>query len=314
MLIICKAPIFYIAGIFSFYIWIKNKDLRFHPTIILAAILVLINIYSWIDIAQISNQFIKESSKFTISPLQFYDILGWSLMDSITNFIFYISDNNFNTPPFARLFPILAILLYILIKYYAIFFVIQLKQTKSFVDKSLIIYATISLLGILIIRNGYRNIDHQAHAYFLMSYLSCIWIIIILIQQKLNKKIIVTILIIFLIFASPNKFLGIILPNLNTTHRDESSRYLKYHQAVLQNKNQRFYRIKSDEPYWLSELQSQLSGLRIHQNHVEFMEYGQIRYWVNAQHKIIYCSTYLGLTCKPQDKSCNYCKARYKEP
>ncbi len=66
MLIICKAPIFYIAGAFAFYIWWKNKELRFAPLTVLGGILVLANMYSWLDMSFISTESIRNASKFTL--------------------------------------------------------------------------------------------------------------------------------------------------------------------------------------------------------------------------------------------------------
>ncbi|MBF0239524.1 MAG: hypothetical protein HQM12_17615 [SAR324 cluster bacterium] len=85
-LIICKAPIFYIAGAMAFYYWYFLKNERWSWRTWLVSVLVLINIFSWIAIpapapedAQFSimNPFVKKD-------LQALDaIQSWSLRDNV---------------------------------------------------------------------------------------------------------------------------------------------------------------------------------------------------------------------------------------
>lgn len=48
LLIICKAPLFYIAGIFAFFLWIKLKPHRWRWQVVLTAAIVLGNMSTWV--------------------------------------------------------------------------------------------------------------------------------------------------------------------------------------------------------------------------------------------------------------------------
>jgi len=309
MLIICKAPIFYMAGAFAFYIWWKNKELRFAPLTIFGGILVLANMYSWLDMSFISTQAISNASKFTLKGgFEFKGMVGWSLNDSIKNLI-ELGDRSRKVTGFLILF-------YIIAKYYAVFLFITLKGKKfkelPFFDKSLVIYTIVSLVGILAVRNN-EDIGHQAHAYFLMSTLSIAALIVFLLKIKLDKYIKTALITVFIIYSLPTKFFGIILPN-RTTHDANNYKYLKYEDANLQDDSQESYIINDGEPYWKSELNSMLSGLRIKSSDTDYIDYGQIRHWIiGAEDKIIYCTPILEkcsnskeLNKDDMDK-CEYC-------
>ena len=233
MLIICKAPIFYIAGAFAFYIWWKNKELRFAPLTIFGGILVLANIYSWLDISFISTESIRNASKFTLKGgFEFKGMIGWSLQDSIKDLI-ELGDRGRKVTGFFILF-------YIIAKYYAVFLLINLKGKKfkelQIFDKSLVIYSVVSLVGILAVRNN-EDIGHQAHAYFLMSILSCCALIVFLLNKNLDNYIKAALISTFIIFAMPNKFFGLLLPN-RATFNANNYKYLKYQDADLQSTSQ----------------------------------------------------------------------------
>ncbi len=83
----------------------------------------------------------------------------------------------------------------------------------------------------------------------------------------------------------------------------------------MQSASQKSYIIKDDEPYWKSELNSQLSGLRINSTDTNYIDYGQIRHWIiGAEEKIVYCPSVLAKCNTDVDLSeedqgkCEYCK------
>ncbi len=111
-------------------------------------------------------------------------MIGWSLQDSIKDLI-ELGDRGRKVTGFFILF-------YIIAKYYAVFLLINLKGKKfkelQIFDKSLVIYSVVSLVGILAVRNN-EDIGHQAHAYFLMSILSCCALIVFLLNKNLDNYI-----------------------------------------------------------------------------------------------------------------------------
>ena len=309
MLIICKAPIFYIAGIFAFYIWWKNKELRFHPITILVGILVLANMYSWLDMSFISTEAIKSASRFTLKGgFEFKELAGWSLQDSIKELI-VLGDRGRKITGFLILF-------YILIKYYAVFLFIAFKDKKwhnlPIFDKSLVIYSIASLIGILTVRND-GGIGHQSHAYLLMSVLSFCALITFLLKTKLDKNIKLTLITIFIIFALSNKLGGLLLPN-KSTYLVNNYGYLKYQDINSKYSGQKFYTINENEPYWKSRIYSQLLGLRIKGEDIQYMDHGAMTHFIiGAEKKIVDCPSIIE-KCKTDkvfkqisQNQCNYC-------
>ncbi len=311
ILIICKAPIFYVAGGFAFYLWLLNKDSKFHPLIIIAGILVLANMYSWWDMLHISTQAIQDDSRLTLRGFGFKGMIDWSPKDSIRALI---DMGNYDKKITAFL-----VLFYLLIKYYAVFFTLIFKSKKwqdlHYTDRALAIYAALSLIGVIVVRNNISGIQHQAHAYFLMAILCGALLIFKLAQFKFSKNHILFLSVVFVIFALPSKYYGLFSFSKKAA---SNSSFLKYQDAKLQDPHQEFYTVAKDEPYWKAELQAQMSGLRIKGSDIKYFDSGAIRYWViGAEDKVIYCEYLLSQECtsdymkiESYRQKCEYCAAK----
>lgn len=288
ILIICKAPIFYIAGFFAFYLWYQNKKIRFHPLIILTGILVLGNIFTWADFVGISTESIKNSGGFTTNhALQFHEVKGWSLDDSVK--ILLEAGNH------SVLTISLMMFFYMICKYYLLTNLIIFSRKPSLsafkelnlYDRAIVLYLLISLIGVLIVRNGDGTIGHQSHAYFLASTFAWLFLLKYLLENFDGAQIKLAIMAIFLIAILPNKFFFLILPNKHSVIGTKDYKFLKYRDAEIQIGQNGFYQPKSGEPYWKMELQSQLSGLRIDEQDVTCLSAGQLRHWaVGAEGKV----------------------------
>ena len=284
ILVVCKAPIFYIAGIFAIYLWWKSEKYRFSPLIIVGGLLVIANIYTWWDVSRISTSVIKASSQFTLSGnFDFSEVFHWSLEDAIRHLVVLVDRGE-------RVGGTL-MLCYMIVKYYGVFGFITLRN-KGFhklkvMDKALIVYTIVSLIGILFVRNNGR-IEHQAHAYFLMSILSCCALIVLLLKSQWNKNLIVGMTFIFIVFALPSKFIGLLLPN-ESVFSSADYGHLRYKDANLQSRVQQYYRVEGDESYWKSEINSQLSGLRMRGSDFNYINHGQTRKWIiGAEKKMVW--------------------------
>jgi hypothetical protein len=288
ILVICKAPIFYIAGVFAFYLWLKHEKIRFHPLLILTISLTLGNMLTWVDFVSRSTEVIKNSGGFTLNhSFQFNEVNGWSLDDSVkillksTNHSYYL--------------VALAMFFYMMCKYYLVASLLifnkrpTLSKFKemSIYDRAVILYLLASLIGVLIIRNGDGTIGHQAHAYFLASTFAWLFLLKYLLENHENIKIKLALSVVFVIAVLPNQLFFLVLPNKHMTIGGKEYHFLKYRDAEIQINEDGFYKPESGEPYWKMELQSQLSGLRIKQKDVACLSSGQLRHWViGAEHKV----------------------------
>lgn len=288
ILIICKAPIFYIASLFAFFIWIKHEKIRFHPLVILTAVLALGNMFTWADFISGSTEVIKNSGGFTLNhSFQFDEVSGWSLDDSVK--ILLKSANH------SYYLVSLAMFFYMLCKYYLVANLLVFGQRPSMsrfkklsmYDSAVVLYLLTSLAGILIIRNGDGTIGHQAHAYFLASTFAWLFLLKFLLENPENAKIKLMLSVIFVVAVLPNKLFFLVLPNKHMTIGSKNYNFLKYQDAEIQVSEDGFYKPRSGEPYWKMELQSQLSGLRIDRKDVVCLSGGQLRHWViGAEYKV----------------------------
>lgn len=288
ILVICKAPIFYIAGVFAFYLWVKNEKIRFHSLLILTVILALGNMFTWVDFVSRSTEIIKNSGGFTLNhSFQFDEVIGWSLDDSV-KILLRSANHSYCTLSLAMFF-------YMLCKYYLVASLLILNKRpalSSFKEisvshRAVILYLLASLIGVLVVRNGDGTIGHQAHAYFLASTFAWLFLLKYLLENPENIKIKLVLLVVFVVAILPNKLFFLVLPNKHMTIGSKDYHFMKYRDAEIQISEDGFYKPKSGEPYWKMELQSQLSGLRIDQKDVSCLSSGQLRHWViGAEHKV----------------------------
>jgi len=270
LLIAAKTPIFYIATVLSFYLWIKYKNIRFSPLTIFAGSIVLLSLIFAVIIPPPD-----EPTSFSIVfPFNrgdwssFLSIKNWSLQDNFTKLIVpHINMTGFGTGGEIVLSQILKerfvsilfmgmLFTYILIKYYLPFYYLS-KKYKNNHYNVFFIYMSVSLIGWLIVRNG-GLLDHQIHAYRLASIVSFIFIL----YYCSSKSILYAILpigLFFLIGHNPTYLFA----KSDYEDRKECEKCMKYESINSNIYKSEFYEIKENEPYWKSESQAMILGKRI---------------------------------------------------
>ena len=146
-----------------------------------------------------------------------------------------------------------------------------------------------------------------------MSTLSMCGLIVFLLKSELNKYKIVVLSCIFLFYCFHKNKFGLIL-QADINNGRVNNKFLKYDEANIQDFSQVSYDINDAEPYWKSELNAQLSGLRINAYDVDYLDYGQTRHWIiGGEKKLLFCE-YMNEICidktklsEDQINRCNHC-------
>ena len=270
LLIAAKAPIFYIAVALSFYLWFKNKNIRFSPLTIFSGLIVFLSLVSIAIIPppsepvsfSIINPFNKDSL------LSFAAIKGWTVSDNFKLLIEpYIDITGFGRNMGmieiikGKLMSIifLAILIgYLIIKYYLPFYFLN-KKHKNIEYNLFFIYMLVSLIGWLIVRNG-GLLMHQAHAYLLASIVSFLFILMYS-SKKTMLYIIVPIGSFFLYGHNPTYISS---KAVYEDKKDINGKFMRYADIdTTVNNLEKNYIIKKNDPYWKSEYQAMMLGKRI---------------------------------------------------
>lgn len=288
LLVICKAPIFFIAAIFSFYLWIKLKEQRLNWQVLLAVVLVIANMLTWAGIEQ-SPHVKKYAGSFHIihnvkdvtalatiiawfPPPHLYEnfiakVDAWSNEKSIKRYNFHSphrSIANDAAPASEKRSIVIKFtfyLLYIVFFIYGLFFYIIYKENDHDIyNRSLVLYMSFSMFSWLFVRNGPHQIDQQVHAILLAPTVTSIFLIKFVNQLK---NVSIRIAEIFVGIVCFYGFNITMMPSDIRIFREEKKNTLKLEDAELQPMSQSFYHPTSGEPYWKIELQSLMSGLRI---------------------------------------------------
>lgn len=178
-LIISKAPIFFVALIFSIWVTYLYK-IKFTKITWLISSLVGMNFLSWFLVPApkdlgglpfIVNIF-KQDELLSLNGLK-----GWFITDKFSEIIF-----SFCEGPFL----IFALLTYILIKYYLTYFLISNRLTTEKELKKIIAldsWVLLSILGWAFLRYPI-GIGHTAHLYILMSVITLFFLIRYILESK----------------------------------------------------------------------------------------------------------------------------------
>ena len=204
MLIVTRAPIFYIGGILACYLWVRYKDYRFTPLTIFTSVIVVANIFSWIIIPP---PFGVNVSFDILNPFNpklglagFFGLSGWILPDNFVTLLMpelWLDGSFYSLGKvgkeasllsliqyyFPQVIAIICLLVYIVIKYYATFFVAHYFSNGKVVIDAFFIYMIISLLGFLIVRNG-GSISQQVHAFWAASVVSFAYVLIVVSKER----------------------------------------------------------------------------------------------------------------------------------
>jgi len=302
LLIAAKAPIFYIATGMSFYLWFKYKNIRYSPLTIFAGLIVFLSLVFMVIIPPPD----EPTSFSIINPFNktdlfsFVAIKGWSSSDNFKLLIEpYIDITGFGTEGKIELLQVLkakftSILLlgilitYLIIKYYFPFYYLNKRHKKNQYNV-FFIYMTVSLIGWLIVRNG-GQLNHQAHAYFLASIISFLFIL----YYCSEKTILYVILPVGLFFLFGRDPTYISSRGVYEDRKKSDGKYMVYNQRDLNDNNTEYYKIKENDPYWKSEYQAMILGKRILADDILMLEQRATKNFVlpgNDNKYIIFQST-----------------------
>jgi len=187
LLVTCKGPIFYIAAALSFYLWWQYPPLRFSPRTMVVGVLSLLAVWSWTHVPT-PYQGEEDQGFWIANPLKprqilmIADVVGWSVPDNFKEIAVRFlggskpqGGGNTTAELIATYLPAIALLPYILAKYYGIsagfiYFVYRRNRLARTAMIAVSVYLVVSVLGWLFLRNG-GSFRHQAHAYLLCSFL-----------------------------------------------------------------------------------------------------------------------------------------------
>ena len=303
LLIIAKAPIFYIAGGMAVYYWFVYKEIRYKPIILYTVLLVVANMISWIIIpppsAAGAGQFGVLNPVRLKSWVSFIGLHGWAADDNYRKILHYLlspidlSGFEGNYPSLMVLFkmrlPLLLVIagqfIYIITKYYAVFFVTYRSVSKT-TDVSLKrlrglwVYMFISLVGWMIVRNG-GIIDHQAHAYLLAALVCMAFLMRIASKHLASVWILIPVMLFFVYGHNPSK----LLCSSEEERTNCSTSVLSYDTVKTQATRDGFYHPPAGEPYWKAELSAMILGKRLHFTEAPDLSTlsindGKMQYWI----------------------------------
>jgi hypothetical protein len=280
-LIIAKAPIFLIALLISiWYIW-KASEVRYYFSSIIAILLVLWNVASWFYAPSpptINMDF--GIAPFTVKSIYALNqVQQWFSPDVFYNFFVEI------TP---KLLFTIVLVIYILIKYYAIYFLFPPINKLNYSNEHMMsgrkidwligldLYVFGSLATWIFVRFG-GNINHVAHAYIIMAFFATFIIIDFLVSQKqlLNYVIFFLFVILYGInndFSDPfyhsNKFTS---QSVTAVTISDIKKYMS---------NDGFYIPPAREEPGISQVKAAMLGLKLDSRTTPSPMNSQITNWV----------------------------------
>jgi hypothetical protein len=280
-LIIAKAPIFFVAAVAAaWYLW-KAPLERFRASTMIAFLLVATNIASWLLAPlnkSISISIATPFSLLTINALN--DVQGWFIPDVIYNAFIAI------TP--APVFTLLMVV-YILIKYYAVYFIATPLRILNACDHNLgpkmnyrdrligiDLYVYASLFAWIFVRHN-GGIGHVAHAYILMAFLTMFTLMDNLITHRSILKLF-ALFVAAIIFGLGTSFID---PFVQTnTYMINSTSAVKLSSLGLPAEVDGFYIPPKDELPAISQVKAAMYGLKLDSASTPSPLDSQITYWL----------------------------------
>ena len=283
ILIIAKAPIFFIAGLMAAWFYYMAPASRFSTAVIFASFLVVFNLASWALVSPPVGESIQWN---LVSPLRISNLVelrNWVIPNNITAaFQSYLT--NWFVP--------IAFTLYILVKYYGTYFLISRKFASEklhskFIElnvkirlRGLSLYMLASLFAWLFIRNG-QTVAHQSHAFqlaavFTMATLMCF---IVKFSNKYGYFVICVLsLILSIRLDITNPFSYVQVATLS------SSSAVRYHEiiGVTRINASGFYAPPEGESYGRAQVMASMLGLRLAEvdNSLNGGKNSQLQYWI----------------------------------
>jgi len=275
MLIATRASIFYIGGILAFYLWIRYKEYRFKPLTIFASVIVAANMFTWTIITPPVD---VDASFWIVNPFNLieglkglFHLYPWIASDNVLTLLIpeLWSEDSF----FAKrhvgggslsdiilyLPQVIAVtfyLLYVIIKYYTVFFTAHYYLKRKIQIDAFFVYMTVSLIGLLIVRNG-SNIGHQIHTFWTASIVSFVYLLMVVSKEKKILLVLVPVGIFYWYNYNPT-----LIPNWKSTPSPPQATF-NSHQWPTGSDG--FYKPLSDEILSRRmELKAMMTGLRLH--------------------------------------------------
>lgn len=282
-LIIAKAPIFFVAAVIATWYLLKAPLERFRGSTILAILLVVINIVSWLLAPAPPGDSLNISITTPLSLHAIYalnGLQGWFIPDVVYSTFKAITP----APVFT-----LVLVIYIIIKYYAVYFITsplsninkggQINSSGMNFKDRLIgfdLYVCVSLFAWIFVRhNGETN--HVAHAYLLMAFLSIFTLLDSIIIRN-NKKLFITLFLFTIIYSSTNNFIDPFYITNNEVIKSTSA--VKLNDLPAATEVEGFYIPPLGEYPGVSQVKAAMYGLKLDSNITQSPVDSQINHWL----------------------------------
>jgi hypothetical protein len=285
-LIIAKAPVFFVAAVVAvWYLWKAPLD-RLRASTLLAFFLVTINIVSWILAP------VPPSNPMSISiatPLSLHAVYALNELQG-----WFIPDVVFNTFKIIMPIPVftLVLVIYILMKYYAVYFMVSpIKNLKagdpvvgsvmSFRDRliGLDLYVFTSLFAWIFVRHN-AGIAHVAHAYILMAFLT-IFTLMDSFIIRCNKKRFIALFVCVIIYGLGTSFSDPFFYVNNQTIKSSSA--VKLNTLARPVEVNGFYIPPTGEYPGISQVKAAMYGLKLDSRITPSPADSQISHWLIQQ-------------------------------
>jgi hypothetical protein len=219
ILIIARGPIFYVASVMTIYYLYVFRKFRYNLIIILTSSAVFGVVITWASFPSALDRVCQDLTFNFMNPFDINQLItltgirAWALPDTIVGLLLKYSEDiyfprltdNPNSPDAYRaIISILPFMFYYIIKYYlpvawALWFLNRsgsLSVTQRIKLRGIAVYAAISLVGWLFIRNGWQ-VAHQTHNYLLASVLSLFLLLVCCSVKPRNLFVMLPIALIF---------------------------------------------------------------------------------------------------------------------
>jgi len=293
LLVIAKAPIFFVAASMAAWFFLKGQRSRFAWTTLCAAALALVNMATWglvpppqsgVDVHWSIAQPFDWISIAALNALT-----SWMIPDAITEMLkhlFKVSYEPFLTYEF---FVTLPLALYAIVKYYAVYFAIvdQLRPDETILDsgqlsssvkfRGLDIFMLVSLCAWVFVRNG-NQFGHQAHAYLLAATVTMAVLLRTLSLSPMPAKLgaVVVCAVIFAVRVDPTDPFQYV--NTETSRSPSATTYIAA--PNLARPADGFYHPPAGEPSGIAQVKAAMAGLRLSAMEVPPPSNSQIYHWI----------------------------------
>ena len=280
MLIIARGPIFYVGATLALYYWYVFNRYRYQRTVVLTATAVLGVMMTWAYFPSALERVCQDLSFNIMNPFDLNQLISltgirlWALPDTLVMLLLkstedihftQLAENPYSPETYRALASVLPFLGYYILKYYmpiilGLWFLlrtISLSNVQQVKLKGIALYASVSLIGWLFVRNGWQ-VAHQTHNYLLASILSLSLVLVCCAIKPRSFALLIPITFIFTIDRGLSE-----RPFQRTFEMGIPKNHIRYNPDVHGPMRNSFYTPRSGESMWETEVIALLSGSRV---------------------------------------------------